>query len=305
MKTERRHDLRSNELAQQIDQFGAYVKQNAGRLLTGGAIVIALALAVFWFFSGRKAAVMEGWSTLSDSTLAADPAAAVAKYRSIAQDARGEELAIAAWLRIGETAMQQMIAGSENASGTATAAEDWPAVAKEAYERVLERSGTKNPTARGQALMMLGVLAEDRGEFDKARDCYKQVAEEDKLAATPLPDQARFRLNGLASWSAPVDFPPAALVAPAKDSSAAAADAPPGERVIMSQKIDLATGKVIEGDSDVPVATLIEMKPPTTTQPAGDDPAEASETSDPTNSTNAADGTSGTNQPAEPSATTP
>ena len=117
MKTERRHELQTNELSQQIDQLGDYIRKNANRLIAIGSVVIVLVVAVAWYVKSKQARVMDGWATLSDATLASDPAAAIDRYRNVASESGNTDLTIAAWLRIGETAMSQLFTVTARTNG--------------------------------------------------------------------------------------------------------------------------------------------------------------------------------------------
>lgn len=274
MKTERRRELHTNELSQQIEQLSDYVRQNANRLLAVGSVVIVLVVAVAWYVRSAQAKLMDGWATLSDATLAADPDTAINRYRSVAGETANADLIIAAWLRIGETAMNRLITpatAKEATDSSAAARENWRATAQEAFEKVVQLAGARQANARGQALMMLGVLAEDRGQFEKAREYYQKIIEQKEFAATPLPMQAEYRIAGLARWSEPVTFPPAAITVPSPEAAPAAISAPPdGQQLIMSRTIDLKAGEVVEGDTSIPVRITEQSAPVPTTQPADD-----------------------------------
>lgn len=272
MKTERRHELQTNELAQQIDQISTYARQNANRLIIFGVAVLVVIIALYWVVKGRQARIMDGWATLSDSSLMADPASAVERFRSVAQDSSDPRLTVSAWLRVGETAMSQIIAGdakksdASSAPAPTTSIDEWKKTAQEAFENVVRLAGSRDSTAKGEALMMLGVLAEDRGEFEKAREYYTRIRDEQQFAMTPLPAQAEFRLKGMAEWSRPITFPPAAITVPAPET-AAQTDPTAGQKLITSQTIDVRTGKVVAGDTDTPIRVETVAAP--TTQPAG------------------------------------
>lgn len=216
MKTERRRELQTNVLSQQIDDVGTYVRENALRLIAVFTATIVLVGGSVWYIKGRQSRIMEGWATLADSSLTADPVSAVGRFRGVAAQGGNADLTIAAWLRIGDLAMGQLAVPTAVDEGEENSAElDWRQIAREAYEKVLEIAGSREMTARGQALMMLGVLAEDRGEFEDAREYYLRIVDDEALALTPLPLQAEYRLEGLARWSEPVTFPPALVTVPA------------------------------------------------------------------------------------------
>ena len=276
MKTERRRELQTNELAQQIDNVSDYVRKNAGQLLIGGGAALVIVLGAYWFISSKRAEVMSGWTTLSDSALAADPSGAILRYKEVANSTTDQDLALAAWNRIGEVAMGQLIAADAATAG----ATDWQKTAEEAYSKVIASAGAEDVTARGQAIILLGVLAENEGDYARAREQYKKVAESESFKQTPLPQQAEFRLANLDRWSEPVNFPPAAVTVPVPQPTASTPGVPPGQELIMSQTVDLKSGQAVSTDGtttpvkitpidappaapDTPAST-----PPPTTQPA-------------------------------------
>lgn len=138
MKTERRHELHTNELAQQIDQVSDYVRKNAIQLLLGGGIALVVVLGGYWFIAGQRAKVMDGWATLSDSSLAADPSGAILRYKEVATGSSDSALVLAAWSRIGEVAMGQIVAGDKATASTT----DWQKTAEEAYTKVAALAGS-------------------------------------------------------------------------------------------------------------------------------------------------------------------
>jgi len=255
MKTERRHELHTNELAQQIDQVSDYVRKNAIQLLLGGGIALVVVLGGYWFIAGQRAKVMDGWATLSDSSLAADPSGAILRFKEVATTSSDAALVLAAWSRIGEVAMGQIVAGDKATASTT----DWQKTAEEAYTKVAALAGSGDAVARGQAEIVLGVLAENKGDFAAARSHYQKVADADAYKNTPLPHQAKFRLAGLDTWSRPVSFPPAAITVAAPDATAAPAT--PGasgdQTLIMSKTIDLKSGQAVGTDGGtIPVRVL-------------------------------------------------
>src|ERR1051325_2682403 len=108
MKAERRQELRTNELSQQIDHVGEYVKQNAA-ILT--AIIIAAAAIVggaFWYIKRQQSSLMNGWAVLSDRNASNEPGQRIDAYRDVANENLDPELTVQAWLRVGEAATMAM-----------------------------------------------------------------------------------------------------------------------------------------------------------------------------------------------------
>lgn len=215
MKTARRQELRTNDLSQQIDQFSAYVKQNAAVLTIIVCAAAILTAGGFWFVKNRHQQVMNGWALLSDNDVLKDPTGAIGQFRALAEEKRSPELTLAAWLRIGEIAMSQLASPESSAAGSA-GKQQWSESAANAYNRVLT-DYPNDITAVGQALIALGVLAEDQSNMEKARQYYQRVLDDSRFAETPFLAQAKYRLHGLANWSQPVVFAPAPVTVPVPD----------------------------------------------------------------------------------------
>jgi len=203
MKTIDRKDLKTNELAEQLDHITEYAKSNATRIAiwVGGAIV--LAVAIFGFMNYRSSRVAEAWAKLGASE-ATDPGDQIREAREVAEADLNPSLTIQAWLRVGVTAFLQT---TPSAPETATKM-DWQATAEEAFKKALNLAA-KDTTARGQALMSLGVLAENAGKGSDARGYYKQILDDRRFDDTPYKTQAEFRMKGLDEWLEPVVIAPA------------------------------------------------------------------------------------------------
>lgn len=202
MKTIDRKDLRTNELSQQLDNLTIYAKNNASRIAiwVGGAIV--LAVIVFAFMNHRSSRVEEAWMKLgaSDKT---EPADQIKDAREVAEANINPGLTTQAWLRVGVLSLMQL---GPNAPA-ATTKLDWAKTAEEAFTQALSSAGN-NITARGQALMSLGVLAENRGDAGASK-FYKQVVDDSRFDGTPFKAEAEFRLKGVDEWLKPVVIAPA------------------------------------------------------------------------------------------------
>ena len=213
MKTARRQELRTNELSQQIDQISDYVKQNAAMLTIIVAAAAILTAGGFWYVKGRQNRVMDGWAMLNDAEVLKDTRGAVDKFRDLADENRASALTLAAWLRIGELAMSR-VANPDSAA--ASTDPNWAETAASAYTRVLE-DFPNDVSAVGLARISLGVLAENKNDFDNARKSYKAILDDSRLADSAYAVQAKYRLAGLDRWSQPVAFAPAPIVTTAPD----------------------------------------------------------------------------------------
>lgn len=216
MKTARRQELRTNELAQQIDHISDYVKQNIAML----AIIIVAAAAVtaggFWYVKNRQNQVMSGWAMLNDPEVLKDTSSAVTQFRTLAEENHSRALSLAAWLRIGEIAMSRLSNPEASASSQPAADANWSETATSAYQRVID-GYSEDVAAVGEATIALGVLAEDKSDMDSARKHYQRIIDDPRFAQTPFALQAKYRLDGLARWSKPIVFAPAPITVPTID----------------------------------------------------------------------------------------
>jgi hypothetical protein len=168
MRTERRQELRTNELSAQIDQVTEYVKQNALilALVIGGGIVIAGGAT--WYVTDQSADRQAAWAAVSVGDPAADPVSEARRVREIARAATDPTLRAAAWQRVGDIALSQIVESPEALEGAVgTLGTDWLTTAEDAFRTIVEEAN-HDPRAVGQAMIVLGVIAEDRGRLEEA-----------------------------------------------------------------------------------------------------------------------------------------
>lgn len=206
MKAERRQELRTNELSEQIEQVRSYVRENSTRLLATVIGIVVIVSASVWYFRGRESKVAEGWRQFQEVASATSPSDRVDQLKAIAQQDVDSALTLQAWLAVGGIARNEML----NPTGSAAVFDtgpDWSEIARAAYQEVLDSFPERIPPA-GESMIALGTLAEDSGDFDKARTLYEKVIGDARFDNTPFEQQAEFRLEGLDAWSVPVVFPP-------------------------------------------------------------------------------------------------
>lgn len=276
MKTIDRKDLRTNELSQQLDQITVYAKNNASRIAiwVGGAIV--LAVIVFAFMNHRSNQVEEAWMKIGASEKT-EPADLIKDAREVAEAGINPALTTQAWLRAGVLSMTQL----GPMAATATTKLDWAKTAEEAFTKALA-SASNDITARGQALMSLGVLAEDRGDA-KAAGFYKQIIDDRRFDDTPFKAEAEFRLKGVDGWLKPVVIAPAPpppapqpeilgptlpdmipVDSPDSPSGGVVIEAPPVATDKPANETEMTPAPPMTPPADSPPAE----SPPATTQPA-------------------------------------
>ncbi len=210
MRTERRQGLRTNELSQQLDDVREYVRRNA---TTFAFVVVGAALLVgagFTYAKWQRDRRIEAWATISRS----DPAVSVSKtiedLEAVASLNLTPQLNVAALLKIADAAMQAATLPEPDANEGGGALSpntvtDWRTKARGAYTRILQQHA-RDPIASAQAMIGLGVLAEDEGRPDEARDWYEKIVNDERFAVLPFTAQAKYRLDNLDRWSAWVAF---------------------------------------------------------------------------------------------------
>jgi hypothetical protein len=210
MRTERRQELRTNELSHQLDEVREYVRTNATLLtviVVGAAVLVGAGFAYIKWQRDRQA---EAWAAVDRS----DPEASVSKkiedLDGVVQQNLAPSLTVAALLKTAGMAMKaQTLPAAEqpgDLAAPATAKPDWGAKAREAYTRILKEHAD-DPIATGQATVGLGVLAEDQGRYAEAREGYNKILNDSRYAALPFAVQAKYRLDLLDIWAKPIVFP--------------------------------------------------------------------------------------------------
>jgi len=269
MKAERKQELRTNDLAQQIDSTVSYVKENGARLaaiVLGAAVVVAVFV---WYSNHRRSRVDDALDSLYGPSVPDDPSARIRTFQSIIDDNVNADVTLAAWLRIGDEAIRQLTVPDEPLDDATTkpATENWPELARNAFERVESLAGD-NLTARGRALFGLAWVAEYRYDFEAARKIYQRVLDDARFAGLPFHDQARYRLDHLKDWSSPIEFPPPPVIGPAEapttspDTTASA----PAETPVATTQPAGASAATTQPAADL--APPVPASLPTTTQPA-------------------------------------
>lgn len=234
MRSDRRHELQTNELSTQIEKVSETVKQNATLLtaIVGGAIVVVS--VGIWFVNQRATAQTDAWSRLAVTNAQdAEPAELISQFEAVAKDNVTPEITRSAWLKVGRTAIGELIKDRpETETPDPDARKELLTKAEAAFNAVVANPG-KDVTALGRALMGLGTLAEDRGEFDKAKGYYEKVKSNKELQETPIAREAEYRLAHIDEWSTMITFaepaPTPLLPEGATNSSADGVFTPPAD----------------------------------------------------------------------------
>lgn len=206
MKTERRHELETNELAEWLAVTIERVRPYS-RAILAGVIAVAVLLVGMGIVRQRRAAQRtEAWNAFftAVNTMQTDPLSEV-----MAQYA-GSEVGLWAQLRLADL---QLSEGTDLLFTNRPAALDELRSAEENYTGV--RDGADNPEVRERALMGLARTLEALNRLDDARAAYRQVTEEypeglfAPTAARRLADLERQGTKEFYDWFATQDPRPA------------------------------------------------------------------------------------------------
>lgn len=255
MKTARRQELRTNELSVQIDQITEQVKQNYTTILTIVLAVTVVAGGIYWYVTSTRNRLMEGWATLSVRGEQSDPERDISKFNEVISQNLDPKLNAAAYMKIGEAAMGQYTWPSSASTDAAPVAGDakWLDRAQSAYTSALA-SNVLDQNAQGAAMIHLGIIAENKGDFEKASEMYRRVTNDAKFAGTPFYSQADYRLKNVEQWKTPIVFAPP----PPKPQPTTAAASQPANPIVVPAIPQI-----------VPEEAPKTPPPAPTTQPAG------------------------------------
>ncbi|MFQ5491060.1 MAG: hypothetical protein ACE5GE_10090 [Phycisphaerae bacterium] len=200
MKAARRQELKSNDLAESLEELREFLR-TYGNYVFGGLVVIAL-VVVAYVYNTRSAqqARLEATRQLRTLPITTDEEVrdSVQKLTSLAADAKDETVVLEALRRRAQMSIQRAHAAED---GTPSA--EFLDMAAAAYQEMLDRFGS-NPVDLGVALIGLATIEEDRFVLDndpshqaKAKSYLERVRDSEQLTGTPFQSVALDRLNAL------------------------------------------------------------------------------------------------------------
>jgi tetratricopeptide (TPR) repeat protein len=205
MKSSRRHELQHNVLGAEIGKIVGFFKKHGTRL--SWAVLIAALVALVWVYFDRKAdeekaKVQSEFYRLRG--LASLPGASVEElingFRNLSQQDNVPWIAADSRLILGRTHIIQATQAGKQADKQKAYDE-----AKKSYQSVIEKF-QDHPPYVAAAYLGLGNLAENRGDFDAAREKYQAVLKMSGLKGYPILSQARQAISNLDSFSDEVRF---------------------------------------------------------------------------------------------------
>jgi hypothetical protein len=208
MKTERRHELQSNQLAEFLTDAGEKAKPYAKGLL--GVALAALVIVCAYLYLSRRAAAEEGASW--DSAWQAISSRNEDDLRTVISKYPNKPAAIWSQLVLADIELGRGVAGL---FAQKSAGRDLIRSAYEDYQHVAEHA--THPLLREQAQFGMGRAQESLNQLDKAREAYEKVVKD--FPSGPYAKRAQQRADELARDSTKVFYDWFAAAEPATSSS--------------------------------------------------------------------------------------
>ena len=232
MKAEDRHRLKQNELAAKFEELPEYFRQQGSKWLIGLLVLLFGLAGGFWWRNAKRSAVIQRsddlqslvvqvWELRSNAaqrsqsgaqSSGTDPGQFVegsnrlaASLAGLAEQGPGSGVARTALLEEAKILRSQLYFSDRQL--TAGEKESLCDRAEKVYQTILREFAT-DKLATGTAKLGLGLLAEDRGQWNRAKEIYQEIADaaEGKWAGTIFPFHAKDRLALIGEISVPIVF---------------------------------------------------------------------------------------------------
>ncbi len=221
MKSDHRHELKTNELADWLMHFPEWAEQNRSTLLAAGAVVIViLGIYVVRLFRGESAATRDQARLTAavnelanakgqaarepDKFLGFGPVAT--KLKDFADRVGDRRMAAFALIKHGDALRAEVHYGP--AQTTPDEAAKQIDRAKQSYTEALQKAeGTPNLAAAAQ--FGLALCEEESGNLDKAKTMYHEIAKNTDYEGTAARAAAVSRVKTVDEYKSTVVFPPA------------------------------------------------------------------------------------------------
>jgi len=234
MKSDHRHELKTNELADWLTHLPEWAQENRTTLIGAGVVVVLLIGVYFVRFyrmdadvrhhvrltnlvtqvPAQKRVIAQAASQGTDQSITLLPVAQ--DLEDFAKGVGNSRLGTLALIKRGEALRAELHYRLTEPSPEEVAKQI--AQARSSYEKALEQASS-NPVLAALAEFGLGLCDEELGHFDKAKAAYQAVAENPDYAGTATQAAAAHRLKTMDDFQGAVVFKPAPQPAPAAAAS--------------------------------------------------------------------------------------
>jgi len=225
MKTEHRHELKTNELAEWLMNLPLWAKENIIVIVSVSAAVVLIAASYFYYryqkytvsaqkssylteliaqMPQRKLEIIQSQSKGTDNSYLLIQAADT--LQSVAQTTNNNQMAALALIKQAETLRTELHyrAGTIPPQDLKIQFDK----AKASYTEAIDRA-SGNPSLIAAAELGVGLCEEELGNFTQAQQVYHSIAEDPNFEGTVAAAAARQRLAVMADYEKKIVFKPA------------------------------------------------------------------------------------------------
>ncbi len=230
MKSDHRHELKTNELAEWIANFPQWARDN-GKIVIGVSVVAALVIgSALWYLRKtnvelveqqleftnliakipqNKIQVLMAQSSGRDTSIMLIETAVA--LETVANGTQDKNMAALALIKRAESLRAREHYRQETVSPTdlRTAVEG----AKVAYTKAVSKA-ENNPSLMAMARFGLGLCEEEIGNFDGAEKIYREIIENSDFEGTTAVARAQRRLETMGDYKKRIVFKPAPIPKP-------------------------------------------------------------------------------------------
>jgi len=225
MRSDHRHELKTNELADWIMHFPEWANENRTSLIGAAAVILVALLVYFLSFyrqnivSARNQVRLTNLVTQvpqqmnrvanaamqnSDESYSLLPTAQ--DLQDFAQKSSNSDMAALALIQRGAALRAEIHYRLAEVSREELSTQIGKA--KESYQQALDRKPS-SPSLAAAAQYGLGLCEEELGNFDQAAQIYREVAQRGEYAGTTGQAEAAYRLKIMDDYKTAVVFQPA------------------------------------------------------------------------------------------------
>lgn len=222
MKSEHRHELKTNELAEWLSNLPQWTKQNFITIICVSALVVVLAGVYLWRgynkntvqvrerteftqlvnqLAGAKIQILQGREQGRDLAFVFIQLAK--NLNTFAQSTNNKRMAALAFIKQAQALRAELHYGTVEQQYI----EDQTKKAQDSYTAALEKSSA-NPVLASAAEFGLGLCEEELGNFEQARDMYREIANNPEYEGIVTVAQANFRLKTMSDYEQKITFAP-------------------------------------------------------------------------------------------------
>jgi tetratricopeptide (TPR) repeat protein len=235
MKSEHRHELKTNELAEWLGNLPQWTKENLTTILVVLAVVVVGVTFLIWRSYNKNVIQVREHLEFSNllnqlSAIEGQIPSAQAEGRdlsftlipaadglgSFAQNTSNSRMAALALIKQAEALRAELHYRPGVISGQDLT--DRINQAKTAYTEAIQKS-SDNTTLKAAAEFGLGLCEEELGNFEEAQKIYQGIVANDELEGTVSNAAAKHRLETMADYRQKVVFKPAPVPVPAAAAS--------------------------------------------------------------------------------------